>query len=428
VTTAQVIAADLTWTGDAFEPNIRVAVGDDGRILRVGRLKREPTLVLAGRALIPGFVNSHSHAFQRALRGQGERFPAGPGSFWTWREAMYALVERIGPEEFLRTTTRAFLEMRASGITSVGEFHYLHHAPGTRDFGFDRLVIRAARRAGIRLVLLVTYYRTGGIGQPLEPPQSRFETPDPATYWAHMDALARDLHPHETLGAVVHSIRAASLDDLAAVHAESLRRRMVFHIHVEEQRREIEEARIRYGRTPMAALLGAIETAEHVTAVHCTHTSPADADAFLTSGGRICVCPLTEANLGDGIPDLENVPLERLCLGTDSNARIDMFEEMRWLEYGQRLRRQARGALVDEAGHAARPLFFTATTGGADALGLETGRIAQGQWADFATIDLAHPTLAGATADTLLEALVFGAGADCVRATCVGGRWSEGEA
>jgi formimidoylglutamate deiminase len=144
---------------------VSVVVGDDGRIVRVGRLNREPTRVLEGQALLPGFVNAHSHGFQRGLRGQGERFANGAGSFWSWREAMYGLVEQLGPEDFLNVTTQAFLEMRASGMTTVGEFHYFHHGPATKDFGYDRLVLKAARAAQIRLVLLVAYYRTGGVGK-----------------------------------------------------------------------------------------------------------------------------------------------------------------------------------------------------------------------------------------------------------------------
>lgn len=421
---SQIIEADLTWTGERFEPGIRVVVDESGRIIRVGRLKRDATLRLREQALIPGLVNAHSHAFQRGLRGQGERFPDGAGDFWTWRDAMYGLVQELEPRTFLALCTQAFTEMRTAGITTVGEFHYLHHAPDTHDFGYDRLIVRAARKAGVRLVLLVSYYRTGGIRQPLDPEQLRFETPDPATYWANMDALAEILRPEESLGAVVHSIRAASLEDLAAIHAESVRRRMVFHIHVEEQPREIDESRIIYGQTPMRMLLETIETAQNVTAIHCTHTAPADADALFTAGGRICLCPLTEANLGDGLPDLEHMPSERLSLGTDSNARIDLVEEMRWLEYGQRLRRRIRGALADPGGQPARAAFLAATEGGADALGLQVGRIAPGCWADFATIHLHSLGLAGSRPEFLLDALVFGAGADVVTATCVGGRWT----
>jgi formimidoylglutamate deiminase len=423
VNAAEVIEAELTWTGKRFESGISVAIGEDGRIMRVGKLKREPTRLLEGRALIPGLVNGHSHAFQRGLRGKGERFGSGAGSFWSWREAMYGLVEQLGPEDFLAVTTQAFTEMRAAGITTVGEFHYFHHGPASKDFGYDRLVLKAARAAQIRLVLLATYYRTGGVGRPLGPGQRRFETPSPQRFWANMDALAEHLGPGQTLGGVVHSIRAADLDELAAVHAETMRRGLPFHIHVEEQRREITECMKAYGRPPMRVLLDTIGQAEHVTAVHCTHTDPDDRAAFIELGGRICVCPLTEANLGDGLPSLDGLPYDRVSLGTDSNARIDLVEEMRWLEYGQRLRREERGAVRDGEGHVARTLLTMATAGGADSLGVEAGRIAPGLWADFALLDLNSMALAGATQDTLLDAFVFGADAGVVTDTCVGGKW-----
>ena len=420
---AAVIEAELTWTGAGFEPGIRVVVGDDGRITRVGKLKREPTRVLQGQALLPGFVNAHSHAFQRGLRGLGERFPAGAGSFWTWREAMYGLVEQLGPEDFLAVTTQAFLEMRAAGITTVGEFHYFHHGPAVKDFGYDRLVLKAARAAQLRLVLLVAYYRTGGVGMTLGPGQRRFETPSPEVYWRNMDALARHLGPAQTLGCVVHSVRAANLEELGSIHAEAMRRALPFHIHVEEQRQEIAECREVYQRTPMRVLLDTIGKPERVTAVHCTHTDPEDRAAFLEAGGRVCFCPLTEANLGDGLPSLDGQVLDRMCLGTDSNARIDMVEEMRWLEYGQRLRREGRGALRDGQGQVARTLLGAATAAGAASLGVDAGRMAQGLWADFTVLDLNSLALAGATTDTLLDALIFGADSSVITATCVGGRW-----
>ena len=339
----EVIEAELTWTGQKFEPGISVAVGDDGRIARVGHLRREATRVLEGQALLPGFVNAHSHAFQRGLRGKGERFADGAGSFWSWREAMYSLVEQLGPEDFLNVTTQAFMEMRSAGVTTVGEFHYFHHGPATKDFGYDRLVLKAARAAKIRLVLLVAYYRTGGVGKSLGAGQRRFETTSPEAYWNAYDSIATLLTPQQSMGVVVHSIRAAALDELKAMHSEAMRRGLVFHMHIEEQRQEIEESRAAYGKTPMRALLDTVGRAEHITAVHCTHTTAEDRAAFLDAGGRICLCPLTEANLGDGIASLDGVPFDRICLGSDSNARIDMVEEMRWMEYAQRLRGERRG-------------------------------------------------------------------------------------
>jgi formimidoylglutamate deiminase len=424
---AGVVEADWTWTGARFEAGLQIRVGDDGRIAEIGPLGRAPDLRLAGRALLPGFVSAHSHAFQRGLRGRGETFPAGAGSFWTWREAMYDLVGRLGTEELEALCLRTFREMRAAGVTAVGEFHYLHHSGEERqDFAFDEVVLQAAARAGLRIALLQVYYATGGIGRPLEGAQRRFAVPSPEVYWQRMDHLAGVLDPRrQSLGASVHSLRAASLEDLALLYDGARRRDLPFHIHVEEQVREIEDALAAYGRRPMALILETLGTAMDVTAVHCTHTHPEDMERFVSGGGTACLCPLTEANLGDGIANLRHLRDlgGAVCLGTDSNARISLLEEMRWLEYGQRLATQSRGVLRDDAGRVAPTLLRAATETGAAALGLEAGKIAPGRWADFAAIDLTHPTLEGWTPETLLDSVIFGGGDGVVAGTCVGGEW-----
>ena len=427
----KIFQADLTWTGERFESDLQVAIGANGRIEAVGSLGRAPDVRLRNRALLPGMVSAHSHAFQRGLRGRGETFPAGSGSFWSWREAMYGLVGRLEAEEFQTLCWQAFREMRAAGITTVGEFHYFHHretGSDAADYAFDDLVLAAAAEAGIRIALIEVYYRTGAVGQPLEGPQRRFGSPSPEVYWQQMDRLAARLDPRrESLAASVHSLRAASLQDLAAIYDEARRRDLPFHIHVEEQRREIDDVLAYYDRRPMALLLETLGTATDLTAVHCTHTDAEEMDRFLAAGGTVCLCPLTEGNLGDGIAA---VPRARptsggFCLGSDSNARISMIEEMRWLEYAQRLATETRGVLRDDGGSVARILWRAATTGGAKALGIETGRIEPGCWADFAAIDLEAPSLAGWTPETLLESVIFGATEEVVATTCVGGEWVE---
>jgi len=425
------LEADLTWTGERFESDVQVAIGENGRIEAVGNLGRAPDVRLRNRALLPGMVSAHSHAFQRGLRGRGESFPAESGTFWSWREAMYGLVGTLGAEEFQRLCLQTFREMRAAGITAVGEFHYFHHRESgadAADYAFDDLVLAAAAEAGIRIALIEVYYRTGGVGQPLEGPQRRFGSPSPKVYWEQMDRLAARLDPRrESLAASVHSLRAASLEDLAAVYDEARRRDLPFHIHVEEQRREIDDVLAFYDQRPMALLLETLGTATDLTAVHCTHTDAEEMDRFLAAGGTVCLCPLTEGNLGDGIAA---VPRARpasgaFCLGSDSNARISLIEEMRWLEYAQRLATESRGVLRDKGGSVARILWRAATIGGAKALGIECGRIEPGLWADFAAIDLQAPSLAGWTPETLLESVIFGATEEVVAATCVGGEWVE---
>ncbi len=427
MTAPTVIEADLTWTGRRFEPGRQVVVGEDGRIEAV-TTGRTATDRHTRCALLPGFVNAHSHAFQRGLRGRGERFPAGMGDFWSWREAMYALVERLDEKELFRLSRQAFEEMLDAGVTTVGEFHYMHHATGGTDYAFDRVVLDAAAAAGIRIVLLQCYYATGGIGRPLGPAQRRFRSTDVDAFWRQMDVLEPALERRtQSLGVAPHSIRAASIEVIAALHVEARRRGLPFHMHVEEQQREVEECMAIYGRPPMRVLTDSLDIAGNLTAVHCTHSAGEDLARFLRAGGRICVNPLTEGNLGDGLPTLEPVPAlaDRLCLGTDSNARISLIEEMRWLEYGQRLRTEKRGALRGGEGEVAPTVIEAATAGGARALGLPAGRIEARQWADLALIDLAHPSLAGCGAEHLGEALVCGADNGVVRGTYVGGRWRE---
>jgi len=441
--THEVVEADLTWTGldgtssggGGFERGVRVAYDASGRIVAVGEDAGSTTRRLTGRALLPGFVDAHSHAFQRGLRGRGETFPAGAGSFWSWREAMYGLVDRLDPDAFRALSLRAFLEMRSAGITTVGEFHYLHHASAdAADFRLDEALADAASEAGIRLVLLQAYYAAGGPGRPVEGAQRRFRSPSLDAYWRQMDRLAGLLDPQlQCLGVVAHSLRAATPDETAALHAEAARRDLPFHLHLEEQVREIEECLEAYGARPMELLLDRIEVTPRVTAVHCTHTAPEDMARFLGAedGGTVCICPTTEANLGDGIADLPAIRAAggAICLGTDSNARISMIEEARWLELVQRLARERRGVVRDQEGRSAAPLLAAATEAGARALGLDGGRtgeagvIRPGALADFVTVDLDSPVLAGWTEESLAESIVYGADDGAIDATCVGGRW-----
>ena len=414
--TRQVIEADFTWTGGELTPGVQVMV-DGGRIEVVGALGFDATRRLRGQILLPGFVSAHSHAFQRALRGRGETFPAGSGSFWSWREAMYELVAQLDETGFHDAVLATFQEMRSAGITSVGEFHYLHHSPAGADYAFDGIVLAAARAAGIRITLLLTFYKTGGIGQPLNNAQKRFETRSVEEFFRHVDSLTFD-PATQRIGIAAHSIRGVPLDDLVELYAGARQRAMPMHMHVEEQRKEIEDCLAAYGRRPMQLLNERLPSCEGLTAVHATHTHAADMQRFLDRGGSVCITPLTEANLGDGIPDV--TPLlahpERLSLGTDSNARISFLEEMRWLEYAQRLRSESRGVYRDENGRNAPRLLEFATRGGARSLGLETGRIEAGACADFIAVDVAD-----------LETLVFGRGDDAIRATCVAGQWQSTE-
>jgi formimidoylglutamate deiminase len=427
------LEADLTFTGKSFEEGIQVETQGD-RILRVGRGLGEPSRRLKNRALLPGFVNAHSHAFQRFLRGRGETFPQGAGSFWTWREAMYALVESLDADRLFDISLQAFKEMLQAGMTSVGEFHYVHHLdPEQLDFAADGVVVAAAREAGIRLVFLQTFYKTGAIGQPLQGGQRRFATPDVEEYWRQVDHLQERLDlPTESLGVVGHSVRAVPLEDLEALAKGAGERGMLFHIHVEEQKQEIASSLNAYGKRPMEVVFEKIFpylSPSRVTSIHCTHSAKNDLAAYLEAGANVCLCPLTEANLGDGFSHLPSMKQAasrgQVAIGTDSNVRFSMLEEMRLLEFAQRLRREERGAVRDEDGHIGRLLLRIATAGGARSLGLEAGAIAEGNLADFVAVDLEHPSLIFAPKETFEDALIFGGADGVIGEVCVGGQWSS---
>jgi len=423
-----IIEADLTWLDGRFQAGVQVVV-TGGIIAKVGRLGRAPTQRLSGRALLPGLVNAHSHAFQRGLRGRGETYPQGAGTFWTWREAMYALVRDLTPDEFRRHCRRAFHEMLRAGITTVGEFHYLHHAdPVGRDYALDDVLVETAGEVGIRLVLIETAYRTGGFGEPLLEAQRRFDTHSTDGFLQQLDRLGRRLDDAtQSLAIAAHSVRAVPAEEIVELHREAARRDVAFHMHLEEQRREVQAAWDHLGAPPMAWLLDHIRVDARCVAVHATHAEPDRLERWLRTGGRICLCPLTEANLGDGIADVARIAPRRgaMCVGSDCNTRIDLFEEIRWLEYTQRLHRQRRGVCIDTRSNPAARLLDAATIDGAEALGVAAGRIEPGRVADFCTLDLAHPILEGVSDDSLAAAIVFGATAECVRDVCVAGRWCE---
>jgi formiminoglutamate deiminase len=367
---------------------------------------------------IPGLVNAHSHAFHRALRSRTE---SGRGSFWTWRDQMYRLAATLTPDSYRRLATATFGEMALTGITTVGEFHYLHHRPDGKPYddpnAMGHALVEAAAAAGVRLTLLDTCYLHGGIGRPPNDVQRRFSDGS-AEEWARR---AGALEPSATvrIGAAVHSVRAVDPAGMTAVGAWAAERRVVLHAHLSEQPAENEDCRAAYGRTPAEVMGDAGLLEERFTAVHATHLT--DDDVSSLGRSHVCLCPTTERDLGDGIgPSAALVEAgAALCLGSDSHAVIDLFEEARAVELDERLARIARGH------HTAEELLRAATAGGADSLGWTGGgRIEVGALADLTVIDVDGVRLAGAAPDHLVEGAVFAAGASDVRDVMVGGQWS----
>ncbi|HUM13839.1 MAG TPA: formimidoylglutamate deiminase [Myxococcaceae bacterium] len=385
---------------------------------------------LPGKLLLPGLVNAHSHAFQRLLRGRTQAPAAGRAQddFWTWRETMYRAAVALDPDGVGIASRQCFLEMARAGITTVGEFHYLHHAPDGRPYT-DPLelalrVITAAREVGLRIHLLRVGYARAGFNAPPDPRQRRFYDPDPATFLGAVAALEQRVRPDllVTVGAAPHSVRAVPRPWLEAV---ARARPRTVHVHVAEQPREVEACLTEHGRRPVELLseLGLLDS--RFTAVHAVHLAPHEIP--LLAPTSVCACPLTERDLGDGILPADALAAAgaTLCIGTDGQNEIDPFGELRALEGDLRLQR-GRRLVLPPTGEGldaiARSLLEAATHGGARSLGLDVGRLAPGRPADLCAVDLGHPALLGAPEDGLLAAVVFSAPASAVTDTWVQGR------
>ena len=334
---------------------------------------------MAEQLTLPGFVNAHSHAFQRSLRGRRTG-----GDFWAWREAMIAEADRHTPETVRRDYADTYREMRAAGYTAVGEFHYLGLPEA-------RAATEAAADAGIEITLLLTAYARGG--------SPRFRQESPAEYLQQVEALGAD---GVRIGCAPHSVRACPVDWLEEIGRHAARQNLPLHVHADEQPREIEECIAEHGIRPIELLERAGCLGPRTTVVHATHADDHELDLIASSGARVCLAPTTEANLGDGFAPVERLR-ERgigICIGSDSNVRIDPLEELRELETTAR-RASGRREVCD-----AETLLCFGADEGAAALGLES-------WPEI-QIDTEHPSLRGVQPADLLDALIVGCAADVV--------------
>jgi formimidoylglutamate deiminase len=334
--------------------------------------------------LIPAVHNAHSHAFQWALRGKTHILAAGheADDFWSWRETMYALADRLSPAEVEVLATEAYKAMAASGYASVGEFHYVHHGPeGTPTdppWATAEAHVRAARAAGIHLTLIPVLYMRAGAGKPPALRQRRFIFESAEAFIAHVRAMRAALAgPGVDVAIGVHSVRAAPLDEIAAVARAADADGVVRHIHASEQRRELAECRDEHGMSPIAALRHAGFLGPRTTVVHATHLDGLDVSLLADSGTIVCACPTTERDLGDGLLDARGL-LARgvpICVGSDSHAVVDAAEELRLLELHERLRHERRNvlALPERGWLRVSQTLMAAASAGAPALGLGSG-------------------------------------------------------
>ena len=368
---------------------------------------------------VPGLCNLHSHAFQRGMAGLAERRGASADSFWTWREAMYRFVDRMTPEDIAAIAAMAYAEMLESGFTRVGEFHYLHHDPAGQPYAGPAIaeaLAEAAQGSGIGLTLLPVFYAHSGFGgQQPSPAQRRFIC-SLDQFAALREASGKAIAglPGAVLGLAPHSLRAVTPGELEALTA--LAGEAPIHIHVAEQVAEVEACLAWSGQRPVEWLLAHAPVGANWCLVHATHMTATETAALARSGAVAGLCPVTEANLGDGLfPADEFLSAQgRFGVGSDSNVLIDASEELRWLEYGQRLARQSRSLFARDSGASTgHALFSGALSGGAQALGAASG-LAEGQWADFTTLDHTHPALVGAQGDGWLDGWIFAAGRSAV--------------
>jgi formimidoylglutamate deiminase len=406
------LVPDLVLDARGARSGVCVTI-ENGKIVEVG-----PAIggeQLPDRALAPGFVNDHSHAFQRGLRGRVERLdPARPhDDFWTWREQMYSLAESLDPNSISRISEHCFREMLSAGYTSVTEFHYVHHQPDGNLYddpnALAKAVAEAAESAGLRILLLPVAYARGGI--------SRFRDASLDAFLERVEELrewAAD-RPLIEVGVAAHSIRAVSLEWLEGLGEYAANRGLSLHIHADEQPREIEECKQEYGMRPGEVLAKAGFLGPATTVVHATHADEAELDLLASSESSICVCPTTEGNLGDGFLPAEGV-LERgirLSIGSDQHVRLDPFEELRELETNARRLAGRRNVLVAPGEDSPTPYLLRA---GQQRKGLEPGVVA-----DFIEIDLSHPEISDVEPEYLPSTLIFGAGREVVAASWVAG-------
>jgi formimidoylglutamate deiminase len=381
-----------------------------------------PVDVIKDRAILPGLVNAHSHAFQRVIRGRTEYRAHDTDSFWTWREQMYQAANRLDPDEIYIASRMAFMEMALSGITSVGEFHYIHNTPDGTSYDEPNIlaeqVIRAANDVGLRIALLRVAYGRAGFQKESNPLQRRFiETED--VFLERLEKLRTRFNSEMAwVGVAPHSVRAVPVNYLKTIIQHANANQLKVHMHVAEQPAEVSSCIEEYGRSPVALLDTEGLLSDRFTAVHAIHVTPKAIAAMKQAGAGVCACPTTERNLGDGV-----VPIDSyfkagvsVSLGSDSHTQIDLLEDARELEYHLRLQKIERNVLATDEGKSAlaEKLFTCATVNGAASIGSPTG--------DFFTVDLNDPSIAGASSDTLLSNIVFSMSRTAIRDVVVAGR------
>jgi len=415
----------LTPTG--WQDDVVVEIGANGIIDAVtpGAAKAS-----SGGIAVPAMPNVHSHAHQRLMLGLAERAGPATDSFWTWREVMYGFALKLGPEDLQAVAAQLYVEMLKSGFSIVGEFQYLHHQPDGTPYGepaeLSLRCLAAAEDAGIAMTLLPTLYNHGGFGgQPSTAGQRRFVN-NADQFLQIYDRLRKECagHPLRRLGISPHSFRAVTAELLGKVVA-GIEQAAPIHVHVAEQTKEVDDCLAWSGKRPVGWMLDNFDVTSRWTAIHATHMTESETAALARSGAVAGLCPTTEANLGDGIFPAGLYLREggSFAIGSDSHISVSPAEDIRMLEYTQRLRDRTRNALASGPGQSTgRSLFDAALAGGRTSMAQNVGVIAPGFRADIAVLDPDHPALAGRSGDAILDTWIFSAGNDAIRDVFVAGR------
>jgi formimidoylglutamate deiminase len=412
------------WAADVL-----IEWGGDGTLLALTPGSAPAAGVAQAQLVLPGMVNLHSHAFQRALGGLTETAGDNPDSFWTWRELMYRFARNITPEQIEAIAAQLYAECLRHGYTAVCEFHYVQRAPDgslyARPAETAERVVAAARATGIGLTMLPVLYGFAGFGeQPLGSDQRRFRT-DPAQVLRIVEALAPLRGGQLEVGAAPHSLRAASIAQIQEL-AQAMPAGRPLHIHIAEQQDEVVQCIEATGMRPLRYLSEHIALDPRWCLVHATHIDADEVERIAGSGAVAGLCPSTEANLGDGIFPLQQFIAAggRFGIGSDSHVSQSPVEELRWLEYGQRLQHQRRNVAVSPAQRRVGEFLWQgALLGGAQASGRKVGLLAAGMRADLLVLDSDHPNLDGAAPEDVLGAFVFAGNDNLVRDVLAGGRW-----
>jgi len=436
VTKANRFFASQAWVQGAWAKDVLMEVDASGHWSRI-TVEAKPDLVRDAERLdgpvLPGVVNAHSHAFQRAIAGLTEQgASSGQDNFWSWRERMYAVAQRITPEQLESIATMLYTELLAGGYTQVCEFHYLHnasaHAPMASALDMSMALVRAAQRSGMGLTLLPTLYmRSGFSADGLRPDQQRFaSTPDSIARLVQDVQTATHGMAHVNLGVALHSLRAVTPQALAQLSAFADAQGLPIHIHIAEQPQEVQDCVAHTGQRPIEWLLHHAQLHGRWNLVHATHATQAELDGVRARGASIVICPTTEANLGDGVFDYTGYCAQGgvWSVGSDSHVCRAWNEELRLLEYGQRLTRGQRNVAAQSgASQSSAATMLQALLHGAQAAtALPLGGIALGQRADFAVLDAASPPLCGLPEAHVLDAHVFSSPGSVPLAVAVGGR------